>query len=202
VAGEAALPSDQPTHATSMAQTMLTSLQTVTSGGTSVQILPVDVYGNNATTTTFDVALGVTAAVNAGANPINLSLGTSADSEVLHETIRLARAQGVVFFASAGNEAVTTRTLPAAWKEVAAVTAGNADHTIAAWANYGSFVSIVAPGTAIVYYKDQPFVSTGTSTASAYASGMAAGISEVKKVPLSEAQTALQQKLAPVGLGK
>jgi subtilisin family serine protease len=61
----------------------LRSLEIVTKGNTSVQILPVDVYGPNADTTSWNVARGIVEAVNNGANVINLSLGGGGDSVVL-----------------------------------------------------------------------------------------------------------------------
>jgi len=95
VAGKAAPANGTPTHGTAMAETI------VRAAGGNVKILPVDVYGPNATTTTFDVANGIYQAVNAGANPINLSLGSSGDSAFLHYVITQAHKQGVAFFAAA-----------------------------------------------------------------------------------------------------
>src|SRR5208283_5795712 len=56
VAGDAQPDPNNPTHGTSMAETILRNIATMTQGSSSVQILPVDVYGPNASTTTFDVA--------------------------------------------------------------------------------------------------------------------------------------------------
>ena len=55
----------------------------VQAAGGDVRILPVDVYGGNEMTTTFAVAEGIYRAVNAGANPINLSLTSAGDSAFL-----------------------------------------------------------------------------------------------------------------------
>jgi hypothetical protein len=164
------------THGTAMAETILRSVQGTTTGGTSVKILPVDVYGNNATTTTFDVAQGIYLAVNSGANIINLSLGSSGDSTALHNLITQASNQGVVFFAAAGNEPVTTPVYPAAYPEVIAVTAGDRNGQVASYANRGSFVDIMTPGTSLVPYDGQSYIVNGTSAAAAYASGIAAGL--------------------------
>ena len=59
VAGDAQLDPNAPSHGTSMAETILRSLAAMTKGSSSVQILPVDVYGPNPTTSTFDVANGI-----------------------------------------------------------------------------------------------------------------------------------------------
>jgi thermitase len=155
-----------------------TSGQASSSGSTSVKILPVDVYGPNETTSTFDVAEGIYQAVNSGANLINLSLGSSGDSAFLHTLIQNASSQGVTFFAAAGNQPVTTPVYPAAYPEVQAVTAGDAPGQIADYANRGSFVRLMLPGTSIVPYDGQSWAVTGTSTATAFATGIAAGLAD------------------------
>ena len=178
--------SGTPTHATSMAETLLRTLQMSSGGSTSAKILPVDVYGSRTTTSTFDVANGIARAVNGGANIINLSLGSAGDSSFLQLVIRKASAQGVVFFAAAGNEPVTTPVYPAAYPEVTAVTAGDRQGQIASYANRGDFVDVVAPGSSIVNYNGHSYYVTGTSAATAFISGLAAGMADKQQTCPSE----------------
>lgn len=166
-----------PTHGTTMAETMLRSLQAASKGATSVQILPVDVYGPSPSTSTFDVANGIVQAVNAGAQVINLSLGSEVDSPMLRDVVETASQKGIQIYAAAGNEPVTTPFYPAAYPEVMAVTAVD-NGQVAPYANRGSFISLGAPGSSVVYFKDQPYYVTGTSAASAFTSGLAAGYME------------------------
>ncbi len=177
VAGEAQPDPNNPTHGTSMAETILRSLAAMTKGSSSVQIQPVDVYGPNAYTSTFDVANGIAQAVNAGANPINLSLGSDADSSFLHSVIQDATSKGIIFIGAAGNEPVTTPFYPAAYPEVMAVTAVDQGQ-LASYANRGSFVSLGAPGTSVVYFDNQPYFVTGTSSSAAFISGIMSGYME------------------------
>ncbi|MBM3838637.1 MAG: hypothetical protein FJ398_11865 [Verrucomicrobia bacterium] len=165
-----------PSHGTSMAETILRGLAATSdeSGGSAVRILPVDVYGPRADTTTFDVARGVYAAVNAGATIINLSMGGDGESGLLANLIRQSHNSGVLFFGAAGNEPTTVPTYPAAYPEVVAVTSGDKRGNIAPFANRGSFVDVVAPGVSIVNYNGQSFFVSGTSTSTAYMSGAAA----------------------------
>jgi Subtilase family/Fervidolysin N-terminal prodomain len=174
VAGQAQLAPGEPSHGTAMAETLLRSVQTVTKGSTSVQILPVDVYGPNADTSTFDVANGVVQAVNAGARIINMSLGSQGDSPFLHSVLQDVKKQNIPVFAAAGNQPVTTPFYPAAYPEVTAVTAVDQGQ-VASYANRGSFVSLGTPGTSIVCYDGANYFVVGTSASSAYASGVAAG---------------------------
>jgi hypothetical protein len=170
--------SSQLTHGTAMAETILGAVEQNTGGTTSVKVLPVDVYGANESTSAFDVATGIYDAVQAGANVINLSLGGQGDSQFLHTLIQNAAKQGVVFFAAAGNQPVTTPEYPAAYPEVEAVTAGSGPGQVADYANRGSFVDLMLPGTSIVPYDGQSWAVTGTSTSTAYATGIAAGLAD------------------------
>jgi hypothetical protein len=191
VAGEAQLAAGEPSHGTAMAETLLRSVQTVTKGSTAVQILPVDVYGPNASTSTFDVANGVVQAVNGGARIINMSLGSQGDSEFLHSVLQDVKKQNIPVFAAAGNEPVTTPFYPAAYPEVTAVTAVDQGQ-VASYANRGSFVSLGAPGTSIVCYSGADFFVVGTSAASAYASGFAAGYMDSTGNNASQMQSFMQ----------
>ena len=104
VAGEVQVPANVPTHATGMANMMLQSLQTATKGKTSVQILPVDVYGPNPTSSTYDVANGIVTAVNSGANIINLSLGGQGESPFLQSVVQAVQPRGMPSNPAAGIE--------------------------------------------------------------------------------------------------
>jgi thermitase len=182
-----------PTHATSMAETILRAVSQQGSSS-SVRILPVDVYGSGEMATTWNVALGVKAAVDGGATILNMSLGSSADSQILSSIIAQAQAKGVIVFAAAGNQPVNTPTYPAAISGVNAVTALGAPGQLAAYANYGSFVNLALPGASVVYLNGQAYVVQGTSPATAYASGVAAGYKGINCDSWSQIQTLMQQK--------
>src|SRR6185312_5871118 len=171
--------SQQISHGTAMAETILQGVQANTGGKTSIKVLPVNVYGcSGEATSTFDVTSGIYAAVNAGANIINLSLAGSGDSTMMHNLIQHATKQGVVVFGAAGNTPVTTPEFPAAFPEVEAVTASGGQGQIADYANRGNFVDLMLPGTSIVPFDGQSWAVSGTSTATAYATGIAAGLAD------------------------
>lgn len=177
IAGEPAVPTDALTHGTSMAETILQGLTFAPeeSGGSSVRILPIDVYGNRPDTTTFDVAKGIYAALTSGATVVNLSLGGDGGGQFLADLIQAGRQQGVLFFGAAGNQPTAAPTFPAAYPEVIAVTAGDKNGNIAPYANYGSFIDVIGPSVSLVEFHGQSFVVRGTSAATAYVSGAAAG---------------------------
>ena len=197
-AGQSNPDPNAPTHGTSMAETILRGLSYMTEQNTAnVRILPVDVYGNNSTTSTYDVAYGIYLAINNGAMVINLSLGSDGNSTFLHNVIKSGSQQGVLFFGAAGNTPVSTPTYPAAYPEVVAVTAGDKKGNIASYANYGSFVDAVAPGSTLVYFNGRNYFVSGTSASTAYASGMAAGLVDFTGKSLSAAAAAITTSFPP-----
>lgn len=201
VAGEALPDNSNPGHGPSMALTILRSLEAVTKGSTSVQILPVDVYGPNANTTTWNVANGIVQAVNGDANLINLSLGGTGDSSVLRDLVRSVSDRGIPIFAAAGNEPVATPFYPAAYAGVTAVTAVE-QGKIANYANFGSFVDLAAPDSSVVYFNHQPWFVRGTSASAAYVSGLAAGLADVTHQPWSQIQSTILRTLPVPASGK
>jgi len=193
VAGNAQSDPNTLNHGTAMAETILRSLDAATKGNTSVQILPIDVYGPNAATSTFDVANGIVQAVNGGARVINLSLGSDGDAGFLHDVVKAAAAQNILMIGAAGNEPVTTPYYPAAYPEVDAVTAIDQGQ-LAPYANRGSFVSLGAPGSNIVPYGNLAFGVQGTSVSTAFVSGVAAGYMDYAHANTQAAQTFIRGK--------
>jgi thermitase len=182
-----------PTHGTAMAQTILRAVSQQSSSS-SVRILPVNVYGSSETTTSWNVALGVQAAVDGGATVLNMSLAGTTDGAVLDDIIQQALAKGVVIFAAAGNEPVTTPNYPAAIPGVNAVTALSSSGQLASYADYGSFVDMALPGSSVVYLGNQAWVVQGTSSATAYASGVAAGTKASGCASWSDIESAMLKK--------
>ncbi len=175
--------SDGPSHGTAMAQAILRAL--AGAGGeksTTVRLLPVNVFGGGGEmTTTYDIAVGVYKAVNGGAMIVNMSLGGDGDSSFLHQTIKSAHDQGVVFLAAAGNQPVTTPVFPAAYEESIAVAAGNRDGTLTSYTGRGDWVDLVAPGSGTFSFDGAQFWESGTSHSTAVATGVTAGIAEQTK---------------------
>ena len=191
VAGETKLSETTPTHGTAMLENILNGLATGEKE-TAWKVLPVDVYGNNPNTTTFDVASGIFKAIEAGANPINLSLGSSGDSEFLHSVIKAGFDQGILFIAAAGNEPVATPTFPGAYPEVLAVTAIGPDGKVASYANFGSFVDLGVSGNSVITFNGQNWFTSGTSVSTAKVTGRAAAEARGGKISIDQIRAALQ----------
>jgi hypothetical protein len=195
-----------PTHGTTMAETLLRALATTSDQkSTAVRLLPIDVFQQETssgmkssdTTSTYDIAVGIYKAVNGGAMIVNLSLGGEGNSTFLHNTIKEAHEQGVLFIAAAGNEPVKTPTYPAAYPEVVAVTASDRNGNLASYANRGDFVDTIAPGGSIITFAGQQYFVAGTSASTAHASGIAAAFAEANRNNYQAVRAALLQALSP-----
>ena len=200
VAGQTA-DGGKPTHGDSMFQTILKGVEIGQQGasGSKVRVLPIDVYGGSEMTTTFDISAGIFRAVESGAKIVNLSLGSPVDTPFLNTIIENSSQQGVLFFAAAGNEPVTTPIYPAAYPDVIAVTAISRNGEIAPWANYGSFVDVGAPGSSVVSFGNQAYLVTGTSSSTAFASGIAAAAAQATGKSGSSLSPLVKQSLAIPG---
>ena len=196
VAGDASVDNSSITHGTAMAYTALEAIAQASGGRSSVQIQPVDVYGPGETTTSWNVALGIQAVVNKGANVINLSLGGSGDSSVLDAVIQTAIGDNIMIFASAGNTPVNTPTFPAAIPGVNDVTALGHAGQLASYANFWSGVDMALPGTSVVYLGDQAYIVQGTSPAAAYATGIFSGTKGSTTLGSSQILTQMQKQFA------
>lgn len=184
-------------HGPAMFETILQglALSQKDGGGTPVRVLPIDVYGGRAETSTFELAQGIVVALERGADILNLSLSGPSPSPLVQDVLRQASEAGVLAFAAPGNEPTTASTYPAAYPEVMAVTASNRQGQLADYANRGGFVDLIAPGTSVVPYAGDTWVVNGTSVATAYTSGLAAGLLADSGRAPSEISKQLQQKL-------
>ena len=196
VAGGSPTTFTSPPHGLSMAQSIARSADFTSKGKAQLSILPVNVYGANAQANTFDVALGVYKAIGAGAKIINMSLGSDAPSPLLDDVIRQGKAQDVMFVAAAGNKPTTTATFPAADPEVLAVTASDRSGNLASYANRGDFVDVIAPGSTVYPFNGQYYLSSGTSVATAYVSGLAGAMADPCKKSYASIEAQIRQNLA------
>ena len=202
--GNATDQTGQVSHGTSMAETILRGLSASLDGTqeTSVKILPVDVYGQYDNTSTFDVARGVQAAIEGGADIVSLSLGSDQPNSLLKSVIQAGTKEGVLFLAAAGNEPTGQPVYPAAQPEVIGVTALDSKGLrVARYANNGNFVEAAAPGVGVTVLNNQTFYGTGTSFSTAYAAGVAAGISSTQGLTMPQVRKSITNNMRPPGTG-
>lgn len=115
----------------------------------SIELLSIPVLDANGEGSAFDLAKGIIAAVDAGANVISMSLGSYTNSALLKAAVDYAAAAGVVLVGAAGNDGVNQVLYPAAYDNVIAVGAVDANANAAGFSNTGGEISLAAPGVGI-----------------------------------------------------
>jgi len=110
-------------------------------------ILPVRVLDANGSGSNTWVANGIIWAVDNGANIINLSLGSSANSDVVEDACAYAYENGVTVLAATGNDGFSDFIgYPAALQTTIAVGSVDAKKGVAFYSNQGKQIDLVAPG--------------------------------------------------------
>ncbi len=135
-----------------------------------VPLLAVRAFNEEGQTSDFTLMRALTYALDQGARVINMSWGSEIDSGFIARAVAYAQSRGAVVVAAAGNEATGTKLYPAAYPGVVAVAALDGKGTPWANSNFGDFVDLAAPGSALmpVGYQGSAGPYAGTSIASAY----------------------------------
>jgi serine protease len=183
-------PHDENDHGTHITGTIAQSTNNIRARvgiAFNTTILPIRVLDENAVGSSDDISAGIYRAVDAGADIINLSLGSQSPLG-LYDACEYAKQQGVLVVAAAGNSYPDYRrpAYPARYDNTLVVGAIQEDLTSYypsqfAWDDNGP--GLVAPGRYIAQQVDDPhdpyaraIVSSksGTSMAAAFVSGVAA----------------------------
>jgi len=120
-----------------------------------VKVLPVKVLDSNNQGTWDSVARGIIYATDMGARAINLSLGGLTPSATIESAVQYAQSHGVMVIAAVGNGGASDPFYPAAYSGVVGVAATTNANVRWSLSNYGSYVDLAAPGSAIysTYWK-------------------------------------------------
>ena len=115
-----------------------------------VDLYPVRIFGSTGRCATSTVVEGIYQAVEAGADVINLSLGSEYSSTDMEEACQAAVNSGAIVVAAAGNDGVATNNYPAAYDCVVGVASTDQDETPSYYSNYGTDnVWVAAPGAKV-----------------------------------------------------
>ena len=138
------------THAAGIAAAAGDNGKGVTGACPHCKLMPVKALDAQGSGTGFDVAMGLVWAVDNGAQIVNMSLGGEVSDETLERAVKYALSRNVVVVVAAGNESTDTPMYPAAIPGVISVGSVDMQRQLSSFSNFGSWVSVVAPGSQIL----------------------------------------------------
>ncbi len=156
----------------------------------SIRVIDTDDHGD-----VFTVCQGIVAAVEAGAQIINLSLGGRTTSEVLSRAVTFSTSRGVVLVAAAGNDGAERLVWPAADPRVISVGATDANGRQTAFSNSGGQLRLTAPGVGLAAAGLSPtrtFFSGTSASAPVIAGALAVVLSQTPGHTAAQAAEILQ----------
>lgn len=177
-------------------------LSTVNSHGTAVagliaselgiapgaKLLDFRIADDTGTSDTFVIAQAIMAAIESGADIINLSLGSRSYSQVLENALAAANAAGVPVIVATGNNGLDSVSYPAASQYATAVGAIDARGEHLDFSNSGN-VTLVAPGLALstTGTGESNLSFTGTSASTPMVTGAIAATMTLDKLSATSA---------------
>jgi subtilisin family serine protease len=175
------------------------------------RILAIRAFGrkeSSAEATSYSINKGLVWAMAHGARVINMSFTGPRDPSIAQKLAQ-ARGRGIVLIAAAGNAGPKSDPLyPAAYADVIAVTATDADDKLFAGANRGKHIAVAAPGVDLLLPAPEAGyqVTTGTSFAAAEVSGVVALLLQRKPdlghEGVRQTLTATARDLGPKGVDR
>ena len=140
------------------------------------KLMPLRVLDSDGHGEFFAVAEAINYAVDNGADIINLSLGTSARSDMIADVTRRATEHGVAVVAAAGNLNSRKEQYPAAAQCALPITSTDQNDLKSSFGNFGGWIDFAAPGE-MIYSAFPPSgyaTWSGTSMATPFVAGQAA----------------------------
>lgn len=141
-----------------------------------VKLLSLRITNDAGSSTDAKLICGLQAAVKAGAQIVNISLGGPAYSAVFQKAINEATEAGVTVVAAMGNDGTNCLNYPAGYDNVIGVVSVDRTNNRASGSSYGTWGDVAAPGADIwsTYNNGGYWPKSGTSMASPVVAGVAA----------------------------
>ena len=159
-------------HGTHTAGTMvaLDNLYGVLGVAPEAQLLSVKVLNDNGSGWSSDIADGIAACRQKGAQANNLSLGSDSESTIITNQLKISEQAGIVSFCAAGNDGRNEVGWPAKSPYCKAISSINNDLTLSWFSNYGDEIAFAAPGGDVLSTVPGGYdVYSGTSMAAPHA---------------------------------
>jgi subtilisin family serine protease len=185
--------------------TMVASL--ISAAAPNATIMPIRAFNADGSANLSDVVAAIYYAVNNGAKVINMSFDLNTSDPTLSDAIAAATQAGVICIASTANVSSNAAVYPAAYNTAAqpVIGVGSVDSLTglfrSSFSGYGSpSVDVYAPGESLIaaYPGNHFAVASGTSFATALASGVAAVVESSKSSNLTSYVNAITNTGTPV----
>ena len=122
----------------------------VASLGFPLQLIIIKTCDKNGNATDYQVAEGIIAGVNQGAQVISMSLGGEGYSQTMQSAMDYAWQRNVLVVAAAGNSGDSQLIYPGDGNHVLGVAATDSNNAAANFSSYGNWVRIAAPGVGVL----------------------------------------------------
>ncbi|MFK7910637.1 MAG: S8 family serine peptidase [Akkermansiaceae bacterium] len=181
--------SSQLGHGTAVASIISGDHQLTPGVAPASDILSIRITDDSGSSDSFTLADGIIQAVDAGADVINISMGSYGDSHVVKSAVEYAQKNGSVIVASSGNAGLSAIAYPAAYEGVIAVGAVEAKGEHLEFSNTGENLGISAPGYAVnaAWGEEQLTQFSGTSASAPFISGAIAATMSEKNLTAAQA---------------
>lgn len=155
-------------HGTAVASLIAGRHELVSGPAPGVELISVRVIDESGRSDAFAIAAGLLAAMDAGAELVNLSLGSDGDAPLMGAAIKMVLDAGIIVVASSGNEGAAEARFPASYAGVLSVGAVDAAARRSSFSNLGSWLSLTAPGHGVnAAWTGGKFVKVNGTSASA-----------------------------------
>ena len=177
-------------HGTAVASIISGNHDSLTGVAPSAEIISIPVTDASGNSNSFLLAEGISAAVENGAQVINVSMGSYGDSLIVQEAVAFAIENGAIVIASVGNEGFNQAAFPARNEGVVSVGSIDASGSYVPFSNTSETLSTAAPGYEVLaaWPGDQAIAFTGTSASAPFVSATIAAIISQSDVPLTGQQ--------------
>jgi Subtilase family len=180
-------------HGTAVASLIAGNDPLVPGVAPAARLISVRVGDDSGRADAFALAAGILTAVDAGADIINISMGTTEDNPLIEDAVRYAHDHHVLIVAASGNSERAEACYPAAYPSVISVGAVDARGEHLDFSNFGSSLSLTAPGYGIdaAWPGNRYAKVSGTSASAPLVTGaIAATMSNGRGVRMTASQAA------------
>ncbi len=136
-------------HGTAIASLIASNDPSAPGIAPAVELVSIRVGDDSGRADSFALAAGILAAVDAGVQIINISMGTTENNPLIEDAVLYAHDQNVLIVAASGNSEQADACYPAAYPSVISVGSVDARGEHLDFSNFGTYLSVTAPGYAI-----------------------------------------------------